>query len=197
MPADVFAAQQQFALGVHEQRGVDCAAVLAQGLELADTVTQAIKPLGRWQWCAGQHLEVWQCLFHCFHAAQAAATGTRQLPALLLEVPEGAVGDGHLGMVRSTRTAQLQVIDVRCVFNDAAAQAEADDEVFKVGGGDQHDRLADAVIGNRQRHFLGQRGAVRLGVVQVAVAIALAGGRRGCFHRWRWTDRRLVVHRHH
>ncbi len=113
VPANVFATQQQFALGVHEQRGVDCAAVLAQGLELADTVTQAIEPLGRWQRCAGQHLEVWQCLFHRFHAAQPAATGARQLPTLLLEVPEGAIGDGHLGMVRRSLAAQLQVIDVR------------------------------------------------------------------------------------
>ncbi|MNJ68322.1 hypothetical protein D3C77_645590 [compost metagenome] len=54
VPADVFAAEQQLAMAVHEQRRMHGAAVLAQGLEGIDAFTQADQPL-RWrQGCARQ-----------------------------------------------------------------------------------------------------------------------------------------------
>ena len=51
----------------------------------------------------------------------------------------------------------------RGVLDDAAAEAEADDEIFQIRRRHQHHRLADAVVGDRQRDFLGQRGAGRFG----------------------------------
>ncbi|MNP10897.1 hypothetical protein D3C76_1030610 [compost metagenome] len=148
MPADVFSAQQQFALVVHEHGRVHRPAVLAKWLERADALAQAVQPFGRWQGRAGQHLELGQCLLDRFHAAEPASAGTGQLPSLLLEVPERTIGDGHLRVLSRARAAELQVIDVRGVLDDAAAQAEADDEVFQVRGRDQHHRLADAIEGN-------------------------------------------------
>jgi hypothetical protein len=98
--ADVFATQQQLALTVHEHGGVYRAGVLAKRLKCSDALTQAIEPFGGRQGRAGQHLEIGQCLFHRFHAAKAATAGASHLPTLLLEVPEGAVGDGHLRVLR-------------------------------------------------------------------------------------------------
>ncbi|MOA35129.1 hypothetical protein D3C78_1565540 [compost metagenome] len=88
----------------------------------------------------------------------------------------------------------MQVVDVRGVLDDAAAQAEADDEIFQVRGRHQHDRLADAVEGNRQRDFLCQRGAGRFGVFEIAIAVRLAGGGRGRFEGRRRAGRALGVH---
>ncbi len=99
MPADVFTAHQQLALVVHKYRRVHGAAVLAQGLERANALAQAVEPFGGRQRCAGQHLKVWQRLFHCLHTAQTTAAGARQLAALLLEVPEGTAGDLNLGVL--------------------------------------------------------------------------------------------------
>lgn len=99
MPADVLTTHQQFALVVHEHCRVHGAAVLAQRLERTDALAQAVEPFGRRQGRAWQHLQVWQCLFYRFYAAQAAAAGAGQLAALLLEVPEGAAGDLHLGVL--------------------------------------------------------------------------------------------------
>ncbi len=180
MPADILAAQQQFALVVHEQRRVHRAGVLAQGLEGADTLAQVVQPGGRRQGRAGQHSQFGQCLFHRFHATQAAAAGAGQLAALFLEVPERAAGDLHLGMLRRAAAAELQVIEFGGVMDNPAADAEADDKVFQVGGRDQHHRLADAVVGNGQRHLFGQRGFGGRAVIEVAVLVTLAGGGRGC-----------------
>ncbi len=121
MPADIFAAQQQFALVIHEHRCMHRATVLAQRLEGADTLAQTLEPGGRRQWCARQNLQVRQRLLHGFHATQAAAAGAGQLPALLLEVPEGAAADLHLGVLGRACAAQLQVIDIADVADDAAA----------------------------------------------------------------------------
>jgi hypothetical protein len=88
----------------------------------------------------------------------------------------------------------LQVINVASVFDDAAAEAEADDEVFKVRRRHQHDRLTDAVISDRQRDFFGQRGAGRFGVLKVAVTVGLACGGRWRFEGWRRAGRALGVH---
>jgi hypothetical protein len=66
---DVFAAQQQLALVVHEHCRMHRAAVLAQRLERADALAQAVEPFGRWQRRAGQYLKVRQGLLQRFHAA--------------------------------------------------------------------------------------------------------------------------------
>ncbi|MNQ20830.1 hypothetical protein D3C85_339270 [compost metagenome] len=161
MPADVFAPEQQFAAGVHEHRRMHRAAVLTERLKRADALTQTVEPFARWQRRAGQHLEVGQCLLHRFNTAQPATAGARHLPALLLEIPERTVGDGHLRVLRRPGAGQLQVIDVGGVLDDAAAEAKADDEVFQVGRCHQHHRLTDAVVGDRQRDFLSQRSAGR------------------------------------
>ena len=80
------------------------------------------------------------------------------------------------------------------VLDDAAAQAEADNEVFKVGRRHQHHGLTDAVVGNRQRDFFGQRGAGRFREGKIAVAVGLTGGRRGRFESRRRAGRALGVH---
>ncbi|MCY1449663.1 hypothetical protein D9M71_664150 [compost metagenome] len=55
VPADIFTAQQDLALIVHEQRRMHRAAMLAQGLESIHALAQAFKP-ARWrQRRAGQH----------------------------------------------------------------------------------------------------------------------------------------------
>ena len=100
VPADIFAAEQQLTFVIHEHRGMHRTAMLAQGLEGADALAQAIKPFDRWQRGAGQYLKVWQRLLDRFHTAQPATAGAGQLSTLLLEVPEGAVGDGHLRVLR-------------------------------------------------------------------------------------------------
>ena len=139
----------------------DTAAVLAERLERADALAQTVEPFDRWQGCARQHFELRQRLFDGFDAAQSAAAGAGQLPTLMFEVPECAIGDGHLRVLRRACACQLQIVDIAGVFDDAAAEAEADNEVFQIGRGHQHHRLADAVVGDRQRDFLGQRGAGR------------------------------------
>ncbi|MOA29488.1 hypothetical protein D3C78_1505040 [compost metagenome] len=69
MSADVFTAEQQLAFVVHEHRRMYGAAMLAQGLEGADALAQAIKPFDRRQRGAGQYLKVRQRLLDRFHAA--------------------------------------------------------------------------------------------------------------------------------
>ncbi|MCY1403259.1 hypothetical protein D9M71_184290 [compost metagenome] len=168
--------------------------MLAQGLELADALTQALQPVRRWQWRAGQGRQFRQCLLNGFDTAQAATTGTGQLPPLGLEVPECSAGDLHVGMLGRAVAAELDVIDLVGRGDDAAADAEPDDKVFQVRGAYQHHRLADAVIGNRQGDLFGQRGAARTGLVEMAVTVALAGG--GCSARRcrRRASRALGVH---
>ncbi|MNE72445.1 hypothetical protein D3C80_1683880 [compost metagenome] len=69
MSAYVFAAHQQFALIVHEHRCVHRTAMLAQRLEGADALAQAIEPFNGWQRGAGQYLKVRQRLLDRFYAA--------------------------------------------------------------------------------------------------------------------------------
>ncbi|MCY1394312.1 hypothetical protein D9M71_92280 [compost metagenome] len=194
VPADIFAAQQQLALIVHEQRRVDCPAMLSQGLELTDALAQALQPMCRRQWRTGQGGQFRQCLLNGLDAAQAATAGTGQLAALGLEVPEGAAGDLHLGMLGRAVAAELDVIDLVGRGDDAAADTEADDKVFKVRGADQHHGLADTVIGNSQGDLFGQCGAVGAGLVQVAVAVSLAGGGNSARRCGRRADRALGIH---
>ncbi|MNC66485.1 hypothetical protein D3C75_1168830 [compost metagenome] len=90
--------------------------------------------------------------------------------------------------------AELDVIDLVGRGDDAAADTEADDKVFKVRGADQHHGLADAVIGNSQGDLFGQCGAVGTGLVQVAVAVSLAGGGNSARRCGRRADRALGIH---
>ncbi|MNE12696.1 hypothetical protein D3C80_1055090 [compost metagenome] len=193
MPANVFAPQQQFALVVHEQCRVYRTAVLAQRLESIDALAQAVEPVRGRQRGARQRLQFRQRLFQGFDTAQTAATGASQLAPLVFQVPEGAAGDFYFCADRRTPAGELEVIDVVRRSDDAAAEAEADDKVFKVGRAHQHYRLVDAVVGNAQGDFFGQRCAGLAVIGQVAVVIAVAGrgrsqgggrraGRRCCAH---------------
>ncbi|MNT65597.1 hypothetical protein D3C72_2035920 [compost metagenome] len=58
MPADVFAAEQQFTLAVHEQCCMHGTAMLAQWLEGVDALAQADQPLGRGQGRTRQHGQI-------------------------------------------------------------------------------------------------------------------------------------------
>ena len=126
--------------------------------------------------------------------AQTEAAGAAQLSALLFEVPERAVGDGHLRVLRRAGAGQLQVINVAGVCDDAAAEAETDDEIFQIRRRHQHHRLTDAVVGDRQRDFLGERGAGRFHKGQIAVTVGLAGGGRGRLKCRRRASGALGVH---
>src|SRR5690606_2566005 len=136
------ATQQQLAPIIHEHRGMYRSAVLAKGLESTDALAQAVEPGNRRQWRPRQYFQVWQCLLDRLHSAQPATAGSGQLPALLLEVPECTVGDSDLRVLRRAGAAELQVVDVGGVVDDAAAEAETDDEVFQVGWSHQHHGLA-------------------------------------------------------
>src|SRR6185312_13355938 len=64
--------------------------------------------------------------------------------------------------------------------DDAFGQAEADGEVFQVGGGGQHHRVRGAVVGERDRGFFRNGAlAVRCGVAVPGGAPDGAGGCRG------------------
>ncbi|MNE42636.1 hypothetical protein D3C80_1367720 [compost metagenome] len=67
---------------------------------------------GRRQRRRGQYWQLRQCLVERFHAAQAAAAGAGQLPALALERPEGAAADFHLGADGLAVVDQADVIDI-------------------------------------------------------------------------------------
>ncbi|MNP16021.1 hypothetical protein D3C76_1083990 [compost metagenome] len=179
VPADVFAAEQQFAVAVHEQRRMHRAAVLAEGLEGIDALTQADQPLRRWQGCARQLGQLWQCLLQRFDPAQAATTGAGQLAALVFQVPERTAGNLQVGIHCRAAAGEFQVVDFRGAFHYAAADTEADGEVFQVGGADQHHRLVQAVVDNGQGHFFGQGRAVASGVIELDVIVGVAGGGHG------------------
>ena len=80
-------------------------------------------------------------------------------------------------------------------MNDPAAQAEPDNKVFKVGGGDQHHGLTDAVIGNRKGDFFRQGCFSNAAVVERDVVIRLAGRWRGRCCGGRRAQGALGVHR--
>ncbi|KPX59397.1 Unknown protein sequence, partial [Pseudomonas amygdali pv. lachrymans] len=188
--ANVFTSQQQLAVTVHEHRSMHSATMAAKRLELTDALTQAFQPLNRRQGCAGQHVQFWQSLLYRFNATEPATAGACQLPTLLLEFPEGTAGDFDFGLHRRAATADFEVVDFVVRGNDAAAQAETDDKVFQIGGADQHDCLADAVVGNRQCHFFGKFVTCRVRALEVRVAVRLA-----CFGGWRSKGRRADLAR--
>ena len=52
--------------------------------------------LRRWKRGRVQNLQLRQRLLQRFHAAQAATTGARHLPAMIFQCPEGATGNLHI-----------------------------------------------------------------------------------------------------
>ncbi len=151
----------------------------AQGLEFADALAQAVEPM-RWRqrgW--RQQRQVRQRLFQRLDAAQPATTAAGDVAPLPLELPEGATGDLYLRLAGVAVTGEHDVVELVGRRDDAAGEAETDHEVFQVGGGNQHHRLVQAVVGNRQGGFLGQFGGAPVEVVEAMEAVALAGGGDG------------------
>ncbi|MNJ52660.1 hypothetical protein D3C77_480060 [compost metagenome] len=169
------------------------AAVLAQGLEVVHALAQAFEPVHGWQGRSRQGVKLRQGLLQCFDPAQATATGTGKLPALVLQVPEGTAGDFHLGTDGGALALELKVVDVIERSDDAVAEAETDDEIFKVRRAYQHHRLVDAVVGNAQGYLFSQRCAGLAVIGQVVVVIAVAGRGRSQEYRRR-AGRRFCTH---
>ncbi|MCY1177096.1 hypothetical protein D9M73_173920 [compost metagenome] len=101
------------------------------------------------------------------------------MAALVFQVPERPAGDFQVGVHCRAAAGELEVVDFCGAFDNAAADAETDREVFQIGRTDQHHRLVEAVIDNGQGHFLGQRGAVAFGVAELDVIVGVAGGGHG------------------
>ena len=179
MPANVFAAQQQFAMAVHEQGRMHGAAVLTQRLEGVDALAQADQPLRGRQRGARQLGQVRQRLLQGFDAAQATAAGAGQLAALVLQVPESAAGDFQVRIHRRATSRQFDVVDFGGAFNDAAAHTKTNGKIFQVGRADEHDGLVQAVVHDRQGDFFGQWRAARLAIAELDVIIGSAGGGQG------------------
>ncbi|MCY1542139.1 hypothetical protein D9M68_778710 [compost metagenome] len=173
MPADVFTAEADRACAVDEQCGMQGAAMARQALCAADALAQAVQVCGRRQRAGLQRCELRQRLLQGRHAAQAAAAGAGQLPALLFERPEGPVADVHLGVEGSAKAFQADVINFVDGVDQATAQAETGDEVLHRRGRNHHHRMADAVVGDRQRALLGQYGIGHGGrAIQLRIGIA-------------------------
>jgi len=130
--ADVFAAQQCFAVGVEVQRRVQGTAAAGQLLGLLDALADAVEMRGGWQGCRGQDLQLRQRLLKGFHAAEAAAAGARHLPAMILQSPERAAGNLHVGLAGLVEMGQADVVDIVEAVDNGVAQAEAANEVLDV-----------------------------------------------------------------
>src|SRR5690606_5263303 len=129
MTTDIFPAYQHVALPIDKGGGVQPATVPGQLLRCIHALTQVlqvrnIRESGRYQRCEG-----WQGLLQRLYPAQAATTGSRHLPAVLLEVPEGATADLDIRMPAvALYLLQLQVIQLIDVLDNAVGAAEAHHE---------------------------------------------------------------------
>jgi hypothetical protein len=104
----------------------------------------------------GQRRKIAHHLAQALRAAQAAAGAPGQAAAMFLETSEVLAGDLDLQGDAGVGFAANNVEDILPTRHDAFRQAEADGEIFKVGGGRQHHRVADAVVLEGDRRLLGQ-----------------------------------------
>ncbi|MNE10119.1 hypothetical protein D3C80_1028200 [compost metagenome] len=148
--ANVFAADQRVALGVEVQRRVQRTAAAGHLLGLFDAVADVDEMLGGRQGNRIENLQFRQGLLQRFHTAQPAATGTGHLPTMVLQRPECAAGDLHVGLNGLVESGEAQVVDFALVLNDVVADAEATDEIFEVARRHHHHRLTQTVVGDCQ-----------------------------------------------
>ncbi|MNI81213.1 hypothetical protein D3C73_1378060 [compost metagenome] len=76
---------------------------------------------------------------------------------MVLQRPERATGDLHVGLYGLVEVGQAQVVDFILVLNDVVADAETTDEIFEVARRHHHHGLAQTVVGDCQCDLCGQR----------------------------------------
>ncbi|MNL41761.1 hypothetical protein D3C87_1641840 [compost metagenome] len=142
---------------VEVQRRMQCATAAGHLLGLFDAVADVDEMLGGWQGNRIENLQFRQCLLQRFHTAQPTATGAGHLSTMILQRPERAAGNLHIGLHRLIEMAEAQVVDFALVLDDVVADAETTDEVFEVAGRHHHHCLTQTVVGDRQGNLRRQR----------------------------------------
>ena len=96
-------------------------------------------------------------------AAQAAAGAAGQGAPPLLQRRHALGGDVELDLDAAADRLDLDVVDLRRLVDDVLGQREAAGEILEIAGRGHHHGMADAVIDQRHRDFLGDDLVARLG----------------------------------
>ena len=90
-----------------------------------------------------------------------AAGRTRHVTAALGERVDPRLGDPHPQLDAVVARDDLDVVDLVRPRDDAFRQAEADGEILEIVRRRHHHRIGEAVVGERDRGFLGDRALAR------------------------------------
>ena len=103
----------------------------------------------------GQRRQIAHNLRQTFRTAQATAGASGQTAAALLKLGKRTASDLQMQRDACLGLFDLDVEHLAAFFHDAFAQAEAQGEIFEIGGRGQHHRVRDTVVFESDRHFLG------------------------------------------
>ena len=96
-------------------------------------------------------------LIEALRAAQTATGTSGKRSPMLLEDMSALGRDLHLHLDAVVALDDLHIVDFAGATDDAFAKAEAEGEVLKILGRGKHDRMGNAVVHQRHRHFFGNR----------------------------------------